>query len=213
MIDKATPADRAFTDSNPSQWTEDLLGPVWLTRMNGHSVPDQRVALGLTRFLDCIDRMTEGQSYSFGTAYATILDDQPVPDGDLHFDTGPRARDRQVLRFSGTWASDGYRLGNLFMRRRDEHVENLLHGSMTSAAPDGLLWMPEDRFVVAFDEGVDLHGRAPAPSRPGQWGVFCSATLYRADQEADLHCPRLKRLADRAPQWIRILQSTERIDF
>lgn len=176
-----------FTNDNPYQWRQSLLGPAWveLHRENGRwwFMTDIPVCRGIRRFIRAALDMA-GPDVRYGTVYAAELGGGEVTAGGWHYDLGEYRPDG-ADRFVGTWASDGTPLQNAF--------------SLDGEARGSIL-QPPNNYVVAFNEGTDYHRREPVPARPDAWGAFVSLALYRDHEPANLECPRLANLRTRGPR-------------
>jgi hypothetical protein len=199
-----------FTSNDPQVWDEKAaLGPVWLKMVSGRLVWDRPVAMGLVRFLHVVEEMTVGFGVTHGTAYAALLGDNAVTAGNLHYDSGRRMPERNFLRFTATWSSDDVNLANTFRSRRDSTAELIYEGTTYRDDLPGF-FLPPNRHITMFSEGLDLHARAAVPARPGQWGIFCSASMYSDGNPVDLFCPRLEQLRSRIPQGVSVLTKSGR---
>ena len=176
-----------FTNGKLDQWNPRLLGPAWVEVHEDAGSPwftvDVPVARGIRRFIRSALSLASGRP-AYGTVYAALLDGREVTAGAWHYDLGEYT-EGGAARYVGTWASDGTPLQNGFQVSNSNTVQ------------------PPNNYVVEFNEGTDYHRRLPVPARPGEWGVFVSLALYRDDEPANLHCPRLADLrgrGDRAAQ-------------
>ena len=192
---------KPWTDQDPAQW-EGSLGPVWIERQvepgsfgrRRFHADRKRIAPGLRAFMEAVGRVAPGH-LRYGTLYAVRLDGSAVAPGDLHYDLGEYSPGRGALRYVSTWASDGRPLQNTFLRPEFNRPD--LMGLLTNAVDLRLFVQPPNNHLVAMHEGTDLHARLAVEARPGGWGVFISAALYRHDEPANLHCPRLAELRNR----------------
>ncbi len=210
MIPCPAVATGEFTNDDPRAWAETAaLGPVWIKVVSGRLTWDRPVSMGLARFLYYVEEMIVGFGFTHGTAYAAKLGDEAVAPGVLHYDAGRRMPERDLLRFTGVWSSDQVNLNNVFRSRRDPLAEQIYEGTVYRPGLPGF-FLPPDRHITMFSEGLDLHARAAAPARPGQWGVFCSASMYRDGDAVDLFCPKLKALRQRVPGGVTVLANLTR---
>lgn len=169
-----------FMNSGQAAAAFALIGPAWLTMTGDRVLTDVPVSRGLTRFLAAALRMTWPGQYAYGTVYATMLDGEAREAGPWHYDLGEYTAEGSE-RFVSTWRSDGCEIGNVFK------------------LPDGEWRQAPNLHVTAFHEGSDYHRSPAAPAVSGAYGVFMSATFYRAGDPANLGCPRLAELRDRGP--------------
>jgi hypothetical protein len=194
-------AEQPFTNQDPAHWAGSL-GPAWITpgeEFPGGFLLDVDVAPAITSFVASALALADphGDIYDMGTVYATRF---PIgcTAGNLHFDGGRFDPRRQVTRVISAWTSDGTPAQNVFADEPDPVIDIYLQGEPT---PNPALFRRfvqfPNRYAVAFDEGIHLHGRAALADRPGAYGYFISSTLYRPGQAVDLHCPRLAALRPR----------------
>lgn len=157
------------------------VGPAWLTIASDRVLADAPLSWGLLAFAEAAVKMTWPGRYAYGTVYATRLSGAARDAGEWHYDLGEYTADG-AERFVSTYRSDGNEIGNVFR------------------LPDGASVQAPNLHVTAFHEGSDYH-RAPAVplGAASTFGIFMSATLYRAGEPANLDCPRLAELRDRGP--------------
>lgn len=173
----------------------------WIYRHHRSVLARGRVSRGMFRFLHFVaelaDTIDPTGDYTHGTAYLRVMPAEAVTAGRLHYDTGlplPAAghnAGQPVWRFTTAVASDNWPVQNAFTDWPE------LHGLDVAAAQAERplhLYQPPNGLVVAFSEGEGLHGRVPAPGRPGHRVAFLSATLYTATQASNLDCPALAPL-------------------
>lgn len=199
-------ADTRMTAGGPGGFEElwdGPLGPVWINSDGyGDWGIDDKVSPGLEAFIAAA-MTAAGLGYTFGTAYATVLDlSYGIQSGTMHYDGGRYDPHRDTTRVVATWCSEPeMRLANLFIAAPNAHDEHLVNGWRTDRLADDALLQPPNNTVVVFDEGIHMHGRAARRPHRGL-GVFMSASLYRPGQVADLHCPRLTDLRTRGEHAI-----------
>jgi hypothetical protein len=137
----------------------------------------------------------ELDEYTFGTAFYRYVPAANLKGGEFHYDTGlDRSILRSnvgsaVLRFVGSWTTDGATVSYVFSDDPD-HYDRPVGEVIEKGSP--AISRPDNDYVVLFNEGAGLHGTAPASERPGEDTVIFSAAMYKEGQIPNIKFQQLR---------------------